>query len=240
MLGFTMTKHGRALLLALCIATVYLLASQRSSGDVAAASPQAQAFAPVVLSPPDPPSGCVPYATIPADDRAVEQLVLKRLNEQRSARGLPPLAQAAELTQSARRHSNDMADNGFTGHTGSDGSNVGRRVNEACYDWVRVGEIIGWGFTNAESMVSWWMNSPPHRALILSTALEDFGAGYVDQRPSSYRYYWTVNFGRRALVGTAGSALPYTCAYQEGDETQGTVLIIRSARPCPRSAEPLD
>jgi uncharacterized protein YkwD len=153
---------------------------------------------------------------------------------------LPPLAQAAELTQSARRHSSDMADNGFTGHTGSDGSNVGRRVDEACYEWVRVGEIIGWGFTNAESMIAWWMNSAPHRTLILSTALEDFGAGYVDQRASSYRYYWTVNFGRRAMTGTAVAALPYTCTYYEGDETQGTMLIIRSATPCPGTAKNLD
>src|SRR5690606_36597863 len=85
---------------------------------------------------------CVPYPPLEPDDAAVEIDTLARLNEQRNLNGFGVLVSAAELTQSSRRHSLDMALNHFTAHTGSDGSSPGDRVREACYDWDFVGEII--------------------------------------------------------------------------------------------------
>lgn len=197
-------------------------------------------YFPLILAPPPlPDGGCIPLPAIPPDDSAIERQVRDRLNHERAARGLAPLIRSAGLTQAARRHSHDMAANGVTGHTGSDGSTVAQRVEDTCYEWDRVGEIIGWGFPNPASMVGWWMGSAPHRGLILSSYLQDFGAGYVDQRSSRYRFYWTVVFGRERVNSTA-VALPYTCTYQAGSALQGSLLIWRSAAPCPAADLPPD
>lgn len=135
----------------------------------------------------------------PLDDAQVEQWVADQINQQRIARGLPPLNWVPELAQAARRHSQDMADHGFTGHTGSDGSDSRQRMADAGYDWTSEGETIGWGYGgDAAKMVNWWMNCPIHRPIILSSRFTDLGVGYVSDPSSEWGYYWTVNFGRRA------------------------------------------
>lgn len=136
---------------------------------------------------------------------------MTRINQERAARGLAPLAVAPQLIQAARRHSRDMAEHHFTGHTGSDGSTSGRRMREAGYDWIAHNEIIGWGFSDPDAMMAWWMNDKPHRDIILSSAYEDLGVGYVMDPASDWTHYWTVDFGTRAsgemdLLGDLPSA----------------------------------
>jgi uncharacterized protein YkwD len=45
----------------------------------------------------------------PADDRSYELEILRLINAERAAVGLPPLLEHAALTQAARRHAEDMA-----------------------------------------------------------------------------------------------------------------------------------
>ena len=171
-------------------------------------------------------------ALIPPDDLANEQSVADQLTQQRAANGLASLTLVSELTQSARRHSRDMAENNFTGHTGSDGSNGGQRMEEAGYDWIRWGEIIGWGFGGStESMVDWWMNSPTHRSLILSSDFDDFGVGYAFEPGSDWVHYWTVNFGRRASNVTRSSDL-FVCRFEARTALGGSSLMLLSPEPC--------
>jgi uncharacterized protein YkwD len=136
---------------------------------------------------------------IPPDDLANETSILDMINQQRVAYGRLPLNLVPALTQAARRHSRDMADNDFTGHIGTDGTNAGERMVEEGYDWTVWGEIIGWGFDgDAGSMMDWWMNqSPSHRAVILDPEFEDVGIGYAVNPDSTHGHYWTVVFGRQ-------------------------------------------
>ena len=146
---------------------------------------------------------------------------------------IPALSLVPELTQAARRHSRDMADNNFTSHTGSDGSNGGQRMEEAGYDWTAWGEIIGWGFgADTSSMVNWWMNSPPHRSIILSSSFEDFGVGYARNSTSDWGHYWTVNFGKRATFGNTSSQDLYVCTFITQGQSGGSSLKIYSSEPC--------
>jgi uncharacterized protein YkwD len=191
-------------------------------------TPTAYVYLPFVAKQP------APTATlIPPDDLANEQSIANLLNQQRNSHGLPSLALVSELTQAARRHSRDMADHNFTSHTGSDGSNAGERMREAGYNWTTWAEIIGWGSgSNTESMVDWWMNSPGHRSIILSSYYTDFGVGYARNPGSDWGHYWTVNFGRRA---TQGAALPqelYICTSTSQGPSGGSSLIVYSSEPC--------
>lgn len=160
-------------------------------------------FAPT--STPVPPA--IPVVVAPLallSETEVEQWVADQLNQQRVARGLPSLNWAPELAQAARTHSQDMADRGFTGHTGSDGSDSRQRMAGAGYDWTTEGEIIGWGYGgDAAKMINWWMNCPVHRPVILSSRFTDLGVGYVRDPDSEWGHYWTVDFGRRAAPASA-------------------------------------
>ncbi|MCB8983186.1 MAG: CAP domain-containing protein [Ardenticatenaceae bacterium] len=181
-----------------------------------------------------PEPGCVPPPEIPASDLINEEAILSGINQQRSNNSLPALALAGELTQSSRRHSLDMAENHFTGHTGSDGSVVGDRMLDACYEWNYRGEIIGWGFGgDTSAMLDWWMNSQPHRETILNVLPEDFGVGYIRLPGSDWTHYWTVNFGRRSTAVSGGAQALYFCEYVVEGEQGGASVRYYSATPCP-------
>ena len=179
-------------------------------------------------------NGAAPTPTaIPPDDLEIEQFVAYRLNELRSAEGLPGLTLVSELTQAARKHARDMADANFTGHTGSDGSNGGERMREAGYYWNRWAEIIGWGFGgNSERMIEWWMNSDIHRSMILSSTFEDFGVGYARNANSDWGHYWTVNFGKRDTLAVSSLDNLSRCTGIAQGHSGGSSVIFFTLEPC--------
>jgi uncharacterized protein YkwD len=109
--------------------------------------------------------------------------VLSQINATRAANGCGPVAANPQLTASAARHAKDMLENGVRGHTGSDGSALDQRVTDAGYaSYAKLGEIVFWttgpGGT-AAAAVTWWMNSPRHRAIITDCVLTDAGFSAV-------------------------------------------------------------
>ncbi|MBV0913881.1 CAP domain-containing protein [Anianabacter salinae] len=96
--------------------------------------------------------------------------VAARINAERSARGLAPLAVSPEATQAAERHAQDMARGGFLGHDGSDGSDIGTRLTEAGLRWCMAAENVAQGHRSAEAVTQGWMDSDGHRRNILSDA----------------------------------------------------------------------
>jgi uncharacterized protein YkwD len=109
--------------------------------------------------------------------------VLSQINAARAANGCGPVAVNPQLTASAARHANDMLANGVQGHTGSDGSSVVQRVTDAGYaPYATVGEIVFWATGSAgtpAAAVTWWMNSPGHRAIITDCELTEAGFSAV-------------------------------------------------------------
>ncbi len=101
---------------------------------------------------------------------------------------------APRLVQAARSHSRDMAVNNFTGHTGSDGSDMVMRLERVCVRWRIAAENVGWGSPDAAAMMQAWMDSAPHRANILNPELTEVGVGYASQQGSDFIDYWTIDF----------------------------------------------
>jgi len=83
------------------------------------------------------------------------------------------------LTEAAQRHANDMLLNGVNGHVGSDGSSPHARISDAGYTGASyTGEIVFWGTGSAatpSTVLDLWMDSPPHRAIILNCAFTAVG-----------------------------------------------------------------
>ncbi len=106
----------------------------------------------------------------------VERAVIHRINAVRAANGLPGVRPWTALRHAAEEHSRDMARANFFDHPSSDGTPFGVRLRR--YVGSRfVGETLaalsGGGI--AARVVSMWMNSPPHRAILLEGRFRRIG-----------------------------------------------------------------
>ena len=100
--------------------------------------------------------------------------VLNALNEVRSAHKLDPLTLNQQLTRAATKHSQEMLLHGYFSHDSPNGGPYWKRIAEwyrqgAYSDWS-VGENILFSSPNVDATqaVQWWMQSPEHRANILT------------------------------------------------------------------------
>ena len=189
-------------------------------------------YLPLILT-----TGCIPGPIIEPDDTDRDTAVKEGINILREENHLPVLTNAKEITQAALRHSNDMADNNFFSHTGSDGSSGGQRMQQACYDWQAYGEIIAAGYRDPGKVVEAWMNSPGHSSIILSEKFTEFGAGYAYNSSSKFKHYWTVDFGLRTEEYNLTAERYYSCTYYLGDENGESWLSLYSVWPCEMGAQ---
>jgi uncharacterized protein YkwD len=131
-------------------------------------------------------TGCEHTATAASVARAdqVRGAVRCLVNSTRAQHGLPPLRESGRLLVAARRHSRDMVRRRYFEHVSPDGATVTDRVKRTGYlsgasDWA-LGEDIGWGtgmLASPAAIVQAWMNSPPHRAVILNGRYRQVGVG---------------------------------------------------------------
>lgn len=143
---------------------------------------------------PTPTAQPTPNGGYPSSNAAYETEVVNLVNQERVNAGCPELATNTMLVQSARRHSTDMAKNGFLEHTGSDGSLLEDRVNAAGYAWSSLAENIADGYATPAAVVKGWMESDKgHRENILDCSLRDIGVGYVVAKDGTP--YWAQDFG---------------------------------------------
>ena len=127
-----------------------------------------------------------------------EMRLLELTNIERANLGLPPLFWHNGLADAARGHSADLMRNNLTGHTGSNGSILRERLELVGITNTRFrAENCNYGQTTAETSIAAWMNSPGHRANILSSTATHMGAGLVLRQEGAgaqYASYWTVVF----------------------------------------------
>ena len=121
-------------------------------------------------------------ATGSAKTDRVSREVAKRVNAERAKRGLPTLRVNRRLESAARRQSGWMGAARSLGH-GPTGSGK-TRLTKLCSQLKAktVGETIGWiryrsVRLQAEAIVRWWMNSPPHREALMSPTFRQIGVG---------------------------------------------------------------
>jgi uncharacterized protein YkwD len=134
--------------------------------------------------------------SVPADLAAMKQATLDRVNDQRADNGLPALRDNPALDQAAQAHACDNAGTGVMTHDGSDGSDLGQRLDRAGYDYARAAENVAMGFTDPAAVVLGWMGSAGHRRNILRDELRDAGLGIALSDEGDV--YWVLNLGRRA------------------------------------------
>ena len=141
-----------------------------------------------------------------ASKRALVRATLCVLNAERARHRLRPLRLNHKLSRAAQRHSRAMARKRFFSHTSPGGASFVDRIRSTGYlsgarSWT-VGENIAYGSGNRStprSIGSAWMNSPPHRANILSGSFRSIGIGVASGTPvGGGGGTYTTDFGRRS------------------------------------------
>lgn len=124
----------------------------------------------------------------------IHEMMLIAVNAERAAVGRPPLCANKKLQTAAQRHSDDMANNNFMSHTGSNGSTMSNRISAQAFGWSAIAENVAAGQVDVAAVVKSWMASDGHRANILGD-YKYFGMGYAFCAASTYKHYWTQDFG---------------------------------------------
>src|SRR5713101_5356030 len=112
------------------------------------------------------------------------------------------VARVLELSDAAQEYSQVLATTGCFEHTCGPVPNFADRAGQSGYTgWSALGENIAAGFPSAEAVVTSWMNSPGHRANILSPNFTEIGIGMVNGG-GKFGTYWTQEFGARPGVAS--------------------------------------
>ena len=114
------------------------------------------------------------------------------INEERTSYGLQPVAPNGDLRRAALSHSDEMINQGYFEHTSPAGLTFIDRIQATGYmrgarRW-EVGENLVWGtgpLSTPQSLVTSWMNSPPHRENLLRPTFREIGIAAVAGTPVS-------------------------------------------------------
>jgi uncharacterized protein YkwD len=147
----------------------------------------ALAVAVFVLVPAAGAAACAGADIRPVAGARYSQAVRCLLNAQRASGGLAPLASDRKLARAARRFSDAMVRQGFFDHVSPQGSTMDQRIRAAGYSGGTLGETIGRGagaLATPTAIVQAWMQSPPHRAIIMDGRFHEVGLGVAAGSPS--------------------------------------------------------
>jgi uncharacterized protein YkwD len=130
---------------------------------------------------PCPGANLVPSGTNVA---SAQRATLCLVNRERTANGLPPLADNPALDAAAAQHSAEMVTRDYLSHRSPSGTTVEARVLASGYARagarVSVGENVataGGSLATPENVVHDWMSSPSHRANVLGRQFRASGVG---------------------------------------------------------------
>jgi uncharacterized protein YkwD len=125
-----------------------------------------------------------------------EEDLVTLTNQVRQSSGLAPLAVDDRLTQAAQIQASAMAALNVMDHTlpGAPLPTLASRLQSVGYGYFWAGENIACNAPDAASVETLWMNSPPHRANILSPVPTSIGVA-VAYSSQGEPYYCQV-FGQ--------------------------------------------
>ncbi|MBB5324225.1 uncharacterized protein YkwD [Anoxybacillus tepidamans] len=133
------------------------------------------------------------YGTASAALRtAYEYQIFDLVNAIRLRNHLPLLSWDAKIASTARKHSEDMVQNGYFSHTNLQGLSPFDRMTRDGISYRTAGENIAYGQFNAIFVHEAWMDSLGHRQNILYPDFQRLGVGVAFS--ASGQPYYTQNF----------------------------------------------
>jgi uncharacterized protein YkwD len=132
---------------------------------------------------------------------SAEQSVVTLINKQRARHGLHALKIDGSLLTVARAHSRDMIKRNYFSHRSRSGTDPVDRIARAGGAGA-IGEDLAWGtgsYASPSAIVKLWLNSPPHRRVMLAKDLRYVGIGRATGRFQGYSgaAVFTADFSAR-------------------------------------------
>ena len=134
-----------------------------------------------------------PYTIPPYTANEFEDEVIRLTNEQRAENGLPALKKNNDLCYLAHLKSQDMHDKLYFDHTSPTYGDPFEMMDDFGVSFWYAGENIAAGQRTPQAVVTAWMNSPGHRANILTKEFKEIGVGCY-QGENGFKIYWTQMF----------------------------------------------
>jgi hypothetical protein len=145
--------------------------------------------------------GCPGARRVPAGmaHRRARAVILCAINRARTARGLGAWRPIRTLRLAAGRHAADMARHHYFAHASLGGGSPLTRLHRAGWSGTAYGEALAWGCgrrASPRATVRSWLNSPVHRAILLSPLYREAGMGIADRAPGGCRGgTWVLDAG---------------------------------------------
>ncbi|HHV51335.1 MAG TPA: SafA/ExsA family spore coat assembly protein [Clostridiales bacterium] len=124
--------------------------------------------------------------------KTFEEEVIRLINKERTSRGLPALTTDWQLSRVARYKSQDMIDKNYFAHQSPTYGSPFDMMEAFGLRFSAAAENIAYGQRTAAEVVNAWMNSPGHRANILSKSYTHTGVGAA--KKANGTLYWTQMF----------------------------------------------
>jgi uncharacterized protein YkwD len=131
--------------------------------------------------------------------------LFRAINRARVEHHVRPVVPSPRLHWAARRHSSNMLALDYFAHTSPDGSTLYDRIVDSGFltdgEWW-AGETLAWGtgtMGEPNSVVQMWLNSPEHRAILLSPLYRFVGIGRARGTFLGHpdADVWTADWGHR-------------------------------------------
>jgi hypothetical protein len=104
-----------------------------------------------------------------------ESVLVELANKDRGTATLPTLSVNKTLEVAATLKAEDMVKNSYFAHISPEGLSPWYWISKAGYQFVYAGENLAVNFNESEAVENAWMNSPGHRANILSSNFSEIG-----------------------------------------------------------------
>jgi hypothetical protein len=157
------------------------------------------------------------------------ETIINLTNTERKTANLNELKLNAKLSEAAYAKALDMFAKDYWAHNSPDGTEPWYFIQKSGYNYLNAGENLARDFNSAESIVNAWMNSPTHKANIMSGKYEDIGVAVVDGRLKGIETTLVVQ-----MFGTPQSLVPKVSSSQtsrlikpvEAEELIATTVTI--------------
>lgn len=103
--------------------------------------------------------------------------LLEATNQTRQAASRDGYSISPKLSAAAQSKANDMAARDYWSHDTPDGDKPWKFIQKSGYEYFTAGENLAYGFSDADGVITGWMNSREHRANLLSSDFAEVGFG---------------------------------------------------------------
>ena len=163
--------------------------------------------------------------------------IIALTNAAREKNDLPPLAFNNSLSQAAGAKAGDMFELDYWAHNSPIGDTPWSFITRMGYRYIFAGENLARDFSDANSVVDAWMNSPSHRSNLLDKNFKEIGVAVVNGKYGGRESTLVVQmFGTAVSAAPAAAPLAQTPGEGLGQQIKSSPAVVIQTPITPQGA----